>query len=179
MRFHPACLLASALLLTFTPLSLPAQAHNTATFQLAAAGGSRLTAAQIRKLRRSGIPLIVPGYVPPGYFVSQVKVASDRMMPGLSYTLTYKKSSGEAFTVVGNDGGFGGPEPDMEMSVPNPVIGSISLDRYGPNDQDNSNYVSEIHYGKLYYSFSSSGGNGVRRVSGPDAIKILKGLRLI
>jgi hypothetical protein len=170
------CLLAFGLLVA--PVTLPAPAQASGSFQLAAGSGSGLSAAQIRKLRSSGIPLIVPGYVPPGYFVSKVKVARGPAMP--LYEITYKKSSGESFTMTGNDYGLSPPtESDMSMPIPNPVFGSILLDRYGPNDQNRSDYLVEVNYKNRIYNCTSYGGNGSRRVSGPDMIQIIKHLRLI
>ena len=147
-------------------------------FQLAAnTVQHRLSSAQIAKLRSSGVPVIVPGYLPSGFYVSRIDVKKD-MAPGLMYEIVYRRANGEEFWLEGNAAGFGGEMADMTMDIPNPVLGTLNLERHGPNDQRNSSYVATFSYrGKGYY-FGSDSHRGLR-IAGPDVINILKGLRVI
>ena len=159
----------------------PAQAL-AAPFQLAAASGHRLSAAQIQKLRSSGVPLVVPGYVPAGYVVKDILIETSDLCGGSkSYTIFYMGAKNENFLITGNACGIGGgTESDMFMQIANKFFGAIGLERFGPNDQRNSNYISTFYYrNKIYYigSFGAFREAGSLRVPGPEIIKIIQNLR--
>jgi hypothetical protein len=160
-------------------------AESSESFQLAAASGHRLSAAQIQKLRSSGIPLVVPGYVPAGYVPSEIKVYNDTsgLCHGKSYLIIYKSAKKESFSIEGNVCGVGdggSDVPDMQMQIYNKFLGSIWLDRRGPNDQRKSNYIAITDYYKSrLYRIDSPGQYAYNslRVAGPEIIKIIQNLR--
>ena len=155
-------------------------AEPSESFQLAAASGHRLSAAQIQKLRSSGVPLVVPGYVPAGYVPSEIKINDkhSQLCHDKNYRIIYKSAKKESFMIEGNVCGVGGPEGnDMQMQIYNKFFGSIDLARWGPNDPRKSHYRADIHeYKGRIYIITSPGSNDLR-VAGPEIIKILQNLR--
>lgn len=188
-------LLSAVFVLSATEIS-PAVESATpiaeAPSQVPVAAGYGLSAAQIQKLRTSGIDLVVPAYVPAGYVLKDIRIYQE-CPKSKSYSILYLSPKNEYFRIDGNACGLGGPKPDMFMEIANTSFGPIGLERFGPNDQRHSNYVATFKYsGNVYYIASLGAGLDreiewgaqtkkfrypILRVAGPEMIKIIQNLR--
>lgn len=119
-----------------SPAASPALAEITSA--------DRLTPEQTSSLRALDIPVVVPGYLPEAFEISEVKAnlcAPDapqrgNCREGSSYTLVYRNAQNTCLLVNGVSGGVGGGSSEFEFQTPTELLGEVTI-LFGPPTGEN------------------------------------------
>ncbi|MDQ7825966.1 MAG: PQQ-like beta-propeller repeat protein [Candidatus Eremiobacteraeota bacterium] len=86
-----------------------------------------LSGADLQKLSKTGIPLVIPHYLPEGFTLSKVDTTIDSRF-GNSYSIEYRYGSAVKFYVEAFCGGIGDtPSGKKEYPFTNPVLGKGTI----------------------------------------------------
>lgn len=108
------------------------------------ASADRLTPEQKSSLQTLDIPVVVPGYLPNAFEISEVKAnlcgpdAPQRgnCREGSSYTLVYRNAQNTCLLVNGVSGGVGGGSSEFEFQTPTEALGEVTI-LFGPPTGEN------------------------------------------
>lgn len=136
------------------------------------------TATQQQALKRCGVGLVLPGWLPPGFKMAAFKLSdcSESRFPG--YEVTYKGPSQCEIELGGQNGGFGAPGWVREWKVPTKLFGTVVLAEMEGGSGSNRlmSMIIEPPYFKSYprsgYIYTFSCQNKLFNVT--DAKKILE-----
>lgn len=107
------------------------------------------SAADMRELRKLGLPLIFSRYVPPGFLLVRVEHEKDPRF-GASYTLHYKKGKAELI-VQSASGGIGDIPIGGKKHIPfeSAIFGKRTVDCDGDGPGMSTTGWMELHKGKM------------------------------
>ncbi len=108
------------------------------------ASADRFTPEQTSSLQALDIPVVVPGYLPDAFEISEVKAnlcgpdAPQRgnCREGSSYTLVYRNAQNTCLLVNGVSGGVGSGSSAFEFQTPTEVLGEVTI-LFGPPTGEN------------------------------------------
>ena len=108
------------------------------------ASADRLTPEQKSSLQTLDIPVVVPGYLPDAFEISEVKANLcgpdapqwGNCREGSSYTLVYRNAQNTCLLVNGVSGGVGGGSSEFEFQTPTEVLGEVTI-LFGPPTGEN------------------------------------------
>ena len=98
---------------------------------------SDLTYGQISSLLSFGIKIAVPSYIPPGFFVSEVKIepcpteakktAQNTCRFGPEYGIIYRNADNICFAIEATGGGIGGVDYEYSFPVETALFGEVYI----------------------------------------------------
>lgn len=144
----------------------------------APASAAGLKAADASKLKKLGVKIVIPTYLPAGFTLKSLQV-EPKGNYGKSYTLEYSGAGQQSFRVLMCTEGYGGTPPgDQEQSFTNPLFGKARLNwsaatRSFPNSIFVTDWVSQVRGKTPVYRVDG------KDVSPEEAIKIAESLRLL
>lgn len=152
----------------------------------------QLIVPQIRLLKALGSPVMVPGYLPPGYELEGLYLQYTHPGPGggPGYELRYRcfcDGRNGMLTLRGSTGGFGGPGGDEHFAVTHPQLGKITVEYFKPGglfpDLKQGYYLSDwVGKGPLYFSIVTGSGDLSDEAPPPsraEISKVVQGLRYL
>jgi hypothetical protein len=142
---------------------------------------SAQTATQRQALKKCGVGLVLPSWLPPGFKMAtfNLKDCSESRFPG--YEMTYKGPSQCEFSLYGQNGGWGAPGPVRQWQVKTKLFGTVVLEEWeGRLSGNDNNYLNAAatntpyfkSYPKTGYVYSFSCKNKLFNIN--DAKRILQ-----
>gem|GEM_PF-1187718 len=137
-------------------------------------GNAFLSEADIQKIKKTGIALVIPTYIPEGFTLNKVDVKFDKRF-GNSYSIEYQKASKVTFTVAACCGGIGDyPISNITYPFKNPVFGKGNIEWQAADSANPQYCLSTWLRGKkefpVYHVFSYS-------IDPKEAVRIAESLR--
>jgi hypothetical protein len=143
MFHHRTCLRHS--LLTLTASTLGCLLVMAPPMQLSsAANQQRPGYKEAKELKKCGVALVMPGYLPEGFKLSSFK---QDPCPGRmsGYEAIFKGPNRCEFTIRGSNGGWGAPGPIRQWKFRSPLLGPVTLEEWDGsmgNQGGGANYLN-------------------------------------
>ncbi|HVS46888.1 MAG TPA: hypothetical protein VMS32_09495 [Verrucomicrobiae bacterium] len=117
-------------------------------------------------LRATGVPALLPSYLPPSYRLREVNTSC-----GEGYCLTFSDGRGE-IEIDGSSGGWGGEEEKSRatVDVSSPIFGRFEMDSFDDPTAFSHQDILQVGNAGLGYQFSS------KRVTPRDLKRVLESL---
>ena len=91
---------------------------------------SAQTATQKQALKKCGVALVLPSYLPPGFKMTSFKLDNCPYYRHQRYQATYEGPSQCEFRLGGSNGGWGAPGPVREWQVKTKLFGTVVLEEW-------------------------------------------------
>jgi hypothetical protein len=91
---------------------------------------SAQTATQKQALKKCGVALVLPSYLPPGFKMTSFKLNNCPYHRHQGYQATYEGPSQCEFRLGGSNGGWGAPGPVREWQVKTKLFGTVVLEEW-------------------------------------------------
>ncbi len=101
---------------------------------------SAQTAMQKQALKKCGVALVMPSYLPPGFKITSFKLSHCPYHRHQGYDVTYKGPNQCQFSLWGSNGGWGAPGPVRTWKVKTNLFGTAILEEY-EGEAGGSNYL--------------------------------------
>jgi hypothetical protein len=145
---------------------------------------SAQTATQKQALKKCGVALVLPSYLPPGFKTTSFKLNNCPYHRHQGYYVTYKGPNQCEFSLGGSNGGWGAPGPVREWKVKTKLFGTVILAEF-EGEAGGSNYLvadaTNTPYFKSYpetgYIYAFECKNKIFNVN--DAKRILQSSALV
>ena len=121
---------------------------------------SAQTATQKQALKKCGVGLVLPSYLPPGFKMSSFKLNGCPPNRFQGYDATYTGPNQCKFTFGGSNGGWGAPGPVRAWKVKTKLFGTVILEEY-ENEAGGSNYLVASATDTPYFKSYPETGYGV------------------
>ncbi len=147
----------------------------------------QLTPAQVQHLKRLGLRIAAPAYVPAGFWVSSVKIRPGKAPGRPGYLINYRGPNGTCFAIHSGRGGSGYPlaigYQQFPINASFPGYGTIYY-RQAINSSRNAltlfSRPIEAQDGR-WYAFQGAGGEmgQCNNISPQEAVRIMESLRYL
>lgn len=152
------------------------------------------TSDEIRRLKEVGVPVIMPTYMPSGFWLVDSKFVINEQGPEEKnniyqgtgwYEVVYKGPNNSCYKILGTDAGMGdGPTLIRQWAVNNNHIGKVILEELILDDNiffrvHLSFFLSDNADAVVYYFSSPSEITKCNRITVKEAIKIAESLQYI
>lgn len=141
-----------------------------------------LNSAQISKLKKLGIKIAVPTYIPSGFRVANVR--TDNSNSGPEYTILYRNANNSCFAIESVHGGVGDVDAEFNLPINSPVFGKSNL-FYDKQDggKNRSLMVAWMEKNGQFYRLAGLGAmnwpSNCRNIAPQQAVRITESLQYL